>query len=232
MTTPADISNIQLGANQPQYIGVEPGMRLPIVSSPGMGLIDTAPEFNVDQYIVGPTERPIRLRYFEGNEWDYASQGQDTILTYQDKLVKSGLLKQYIRGEWDLSSANAMRIVMRMANFSELTVDQILDRIVAAGGLKAVDSGQGGGLGTPQLTDDDIRMVANKTAQGLLGRNLREDEISGFIPAFRGSIASGTSAAAAGETVLRQQVAPTETAAYGLGNAMQTIGAVLEGRAR
>jgi hypothetical protein len=207
-----------------------------------MGLIDTAPEFAVDQYagtveagnqyIVGPTQRPIRLQYFEGNEWNYASRGQEEILTYQDKLVRSGLLKRYIRGEWDLDSANAMRVVMRMANFNELTVDQVLDRILAAGGLKTADGGQGGqggGLGTPQLTDDDIRMVANKTAQGLLGRNLREDEISGFIPAFRGSVASGTSAAAAGETVLRQQVAPTETAAYGLGTAMQKIGAVLEG---
>jgi hypothetical protein len=79
------------------------------------------------------------------------------------------------------------------------------------------------------MTDEDIRTVANKTAQGVLGRNLREDEITGFVPAFRSMFAGGTSAQTASETVVREQVAPDEAAAYGLGNVMQSIGSLLGG---
>jgi hypothetical protein len=214
----------------PVWVGYRPGVRLPVRRIPDVPseVGDIARQLESGAYSTTGGEREIRPQYFYGQEWEPAALSQERVAGLQAQLEAAGFLKNYTPGVWDLASADAMLGIMEIANYSEMTWQNVLDQIVAAGGMRKAPTG-GTGLGTPQLTDDDIRMVANKTAQGLLGRNLREDEISGFIPAFRGSVASGTSAAAAGETVLRQQVAPTETAAYGLGTAMQTIGAVLEG---
>lgn len=175
------------------------------------------------------TRVPIIPTYKQGAEWQFASMPYESISDLQNRLVAAGLLSQYTPGVWDLQSARAMEYVMTIANFSGQLYGPVLDQIVAAGGVTKVKAPSGGGLAAPTMTDEDIRTVANKTAQGVLGRNLREDEVSSFIPAFRGMFAGGTSAATAGEMVVREQIAPEEAGAYGIGNVMQAIGTALGG---
>jgi len=243
MTTPAEQMATAIAQAQQEaanvanpwgaYIGFDgvpnlPKRRVPVLSNPYFDVEgisrESTPTYANEEII------PI---YKQGFEWSFASLPQDDISDLQQRLVASGLLRQYSPGFWDASSASAMEYVMTIANFSGKKYDEVLNQLVAAGGIqKAPSAGGGGGLAAPTMTDEDIRMVANKTAQGVLGRNLREDEISGFVPAFRSMFAGGTSAATAGETVVREQVAPDEAAAYGLGNVMQSIGSLLGGGGR
>ena len=209
-----------------EYIGFDGIANLPTRAVPVTGL---NPYFDIEGVSSTTTRVPIVPTYKQGAEWQFASLPYEAISDLQNRLVASGVLSQYTPGVWDLQSARAMEYVMTIANFSGQSFGPVLDQMIAAGGIQKVDKPSGGGLAAPTMTDEDIRTVANKTAQGVLGRNLREDEVSSFIPAFRGMFAGGTSAQTAGEMVVREQIAPEEAGAYGIGNVMQAIGAALGG---
>lgn len=186
-----------------------------------------------DPSLSGPPAPRMPL-YKEGDQYRPANYSPGAVAALQQMLDDAGLLKSYAPGTWDPNSIAAYKTLLGIANTAALDAQTILDRLLYVGGIDRQDAdggggGGGGGLGAPQITDDDIRALADKVAKGVLGRSLREDEVSGFIPAFRSSIAGGTSAQVAGENVIRQQVAPVEAGGYGIGNAMQVIDSMLSG---
>ena len=187
-----------------------------------------------DPNLAGPPA-PRMPQYEQGDQYRPASYSTDAVYALQQQLEDAGLLKSYAPGTWDSNSISAYTTVLGIANAAGLRAGDILARLIYVGGIKKQDGtaggggGGGGGLGAAQITDDDIRALADKVAKGVLGRSLREDEVSGFIPAFRSSLAGGTSAQVAGENVIRQQIAPAEAGGYGIGNAMQAIDQMLSG---
>lgn len=211
-----DESQAQTG---PQYIGVESTYAVPTG-----GIV-------YDAYGNPTPGQNYRYpQYFQGYQYTPAGSTPDQIIALQRRLEDAGLLKQYAEGVWDQYSISAFQTLLGISNVAAESWTTILDRLVYVGGIqKPEDAASRNGLGQPGITDDDIRALADKVAKGVLGRSLREDEVSGFIPAFRSSIAGGTSAQVAGENVIRQQVAPVEAGGYGIGNAMQVIDSMLSG---
>lgn len=206
--------------DQPKYIGVPDNYQRVVQYS----------ESTYDPYgFAAPTSAYYARvpQYAQGSQYLPANMSPDAIYSLQVRLENAGLLKSYAPGTWDPNSVSAYTTLLGMANAAVTDRDTILDRLIFVGGIQKPDDAKGSGLGAPQITDDDIRALADKVAKGVLGRSLREDEVSGFIPAFRSSIAGGTSAAVAGENVIRQQVAPVEAGGYGIGNAMQVIDSML-----
>lgn len=173
---------------------------------------------------------PRTPRYLEGDQYRPADYSPNVINELQKRLEAAGLLKSYAPGVWDPNSVSAYKTLLGIANTATADYGAILERLIYVGGIqKPDDTDSDSGLGAPQITDDDIRALADKTAKGVLGRSLREDEVSGFIPAFRAAIAGGTSPQTAGENVIRQQTAPVEAGGYGIGGAMQVIDSLLSG---
>lgn len=169
-------------------------------------------------------------KYSQGYQYLPANLSPDKIQELQIRLEQAGLLKSYAPGTWDATSISAYTTLLGIANAATADKEEILNRLIYVGGIQKADGADSGsGLGAPQITDDDIRALADKTAKGVLGRSLREDEVSGFIPAFRAAIAGGTSPQTAGENVIRQQTAPVEAGGYGIGGAMQVIDSLLSG---
>ena len=162
--------------------------------------------------------------YVSGDEWMGTSFSPDQIMNIQNAMDSANILNgTYLKGTWDQTTASAFARILASANSAGLPWSQVLGQYLAQAPPK---SGSGG---PAAITDADIQSVANKTAQGLLGRNLRSDEMTQFIPAFRGSYGGGTSPTTAGADVLRSEVAPVETGGYAMGQAMQTIDKLLRG---
>lgn len=176
-------------------------------------------------------------RYFDGDQYSPYNWDDGSISGLQAALVAAGFLsaKSMIPGVWDPSSAGALKSALTYANQLGVSLDDLLSRLAggadAAGllGGRGGGGGGGGGLGAAAVTDEDIIALANKTAQGVLGRNLRDDEIGNFIPAFRGTLTSGTTPAVSAENLIRQDTAPAESGAHDIGIAMQTLSKMLGG---
>lgn len=142
-------------------------------------------------------------------------------------LYSAGYISQSVagRGVWTSTAASALSRAMADANRYGVSVEEFLSTIAKNGNAS---SGGSGGLGPAPMTDEDIKAIGNKVAQGVLGRNLNDQEIGNFIPAFRGAIAGGTTPATAGENVVRGSN-PAEAYAHDAGNVMQTISKLLGG---
>lgn len=171
--------------------------------------------------------------YMPGDEWRIISSYGD-IANLQAALEAIGVLSgNYIVGQPDAKTAEAMKKVLEAANASGLSWEQVLsgglDAAQSAGGGRGGGGGGGGGGGAAVLTDDDIRAFANQTAQNVLGRDLRTEEIDAFIPAFRAALTSGTSASVVSENLIRKETAPTESNAHDIGGVMQSIQKLLGG---
>lgn len=175
----------------------------------------------------GPQVQGLRYsRYFEGYQYEPYNWGTDQVSSLQARLKAAGLTDGYIPGVWAPEDSNAYAKVLAWANANGVSWEEALSGLAETGGLR---SGGGGGLGPAPITDDDVRAIANKTAQSVIGRALREDEMSSFMPAFRASYYSGTSPATAAETTVRQETAPVEAGGYGMGQVMGAIDQILRG---
>lgn len=184
------------------------------------------PDLAGQQDLVGFQATRGNRFYFSGDEWTIIQQYED-IASLQAQLEAAGALTgDYLNGSPDEATAKAMAKVLAAANASGLSWQQVLTSGVSAA-LAKKKAGAGGG-GAAALTDEDIKAIGNKVAQGVLGRNLNDEEIGNFVPAFRGATSNGTSAATASENVVRQN-SPAEAYAHDAGNVMQTISKALGG---
>lgn len=164
-------------------------------------------------------------RYVEGVQYQPYDWSADRVSDLQSKLKAAGLIDGFNPGVWAPEDAVAYAKVLAWANANGVTWEQALSGLVDTGSLRAGD----GRLGPAPITDDDVRAIANKTAQNVIGRALREDEMANFMPAFRASYSSGTSPATAAETTVRQETAPVEAGGYGMGQVMGAIDQILRG---
>lgn len=176
----------------------------------------------------GPQVPGLRYsRYFEGYQYQPYDWGADQVSGLQAQLKAAGLIDGYNAGVWAPEDANAYAKVLAWANANGVSWEEALSGLVDTGSLRG--KGSGSGLGPAPITDDDVRAIANKTAQSVIGRALREDEMANFMPAFRSSYYSGTSPATAAETTVRQETAPVEAGGYGMGQVMGAIDQMLRG---
>lgn len=173
--------------------------------------------------------------YFPGDEWSII-QSYGDLGNLQAALAAAGVLDgDYIEGMPDGKTAAAMKKVLEAANAAGLSWDQVLRGGLDAAAQKAAGrgggggSGGGGGGGAAAVTDEDIIALANQTAQGVLGRNLRGEEVGAFIPAFRSVLGSGTSPQVSAENLIRQETAPAEAGAHDVGNVMGALSKLLGG---
>lgn len=181
-------------------------------------------------YDVGTGQMFGIAQYYQGAQNDpYRWTNPDASTNLQYALVAAGYMGKgsVIVGQWNDTAANAYAEALAAANVKGISVEELLNTLAQSNGPSG-GGGGGGGLGAAPLTDDDIKALGNKVAQGVLGRNLRDEELAGFIPAFRGAIGGGTSPAAAGENVVRQ-INPGESYAHDVGNAMQIVAKMLGG---
>ena len=182
-----------------------------------------------DQYTLlygGVNDNLRYTRYYEGYQYQPLDWSTDQVSNLQAQLKAAGLIEAYQPGVWSPSDVAGYEKALAWANANGITIEQALGGLIASGNIRG---GGGGGLGPAPLTDDDVRAIANKTAQGVIGRALREDEMSNFMPAFRGAYASGTSPAVAAEATVRNETAPVEAGGYGMGQVMGAIDQMLKG---
>lgn len=209
-------------ASGPSYIGVPSNYIAPT----GSQVIPTTADESGGVAYGGTVYYGNKPLYFDGAQYLPATYSPDEIAALQSRLEALGLTG-YTPGRWDPKSQAAYEELLAEANMAGKTWEEML-AIIQANPSKKGGGGGGGGLGAAPISDDDIKALGNKVAQGVLGRNLREDEIANFLPAFRGAIGGGTSAATAGENVIRN-VNPGESYAHDVGNAMQMVSKMLGG---
>lgn len=170
--------------------------------------------------------------YMPGDEWRVI-QGVGDLASLQAALEAAGVLNgDYLIGSPDEKTAAAMKIILASANASgQSWVDILRGSLAAAEAAKAGrGSGSGSGSGGAAfISDDDIKAVLNKTAQGVIGRNLREDELGGMIGSFRTGIGGGTSPTVVAEQTVRGAGTAGEAAAHDTGNVLAVISQMLGG---
>lgn len=172
-------------------------------------------------------------RYHDGAQNEPYKWDEGSVSNLQARLIAAGFLGKgagWKRGVWESTAANAYADALRTANLYGMTVDELLDWFMSEG-LSGGGGGGGGGLGRAPISDEDITALANQTAQGVLGRTLKPDEIANFIPAFRGIYDAGEITPKVGaENLIKKEIAPQgEADAYGIGNVMQTFQKMLGG---
>ena len=182
---------------------------------------------------VGSGEYPYTPpRYYKGYEYTPAAMSPDQIAELQGALEAIGL-KGYIPGVWDTRSQSAFESLLGWANAAGVTWEEMLSSIGSQGGGSSGGGGGGGGggLGPAPISDEDITALAQKVSQGVLGRNLRPEELGNFIPAFRGIYqAQETTPQVGAENLIRHDIAPQgEADAHQVGNVMDTISKLLGG---
>jgi hypothetical protein len=169
--------------------------------------------------------------YVQGDEWIPGNWSPEQIADVQAALKAAGWLSgSYRAGVWDTKSANAFENVLAAANASGLSWEEVLS-MAAASGAGGGGSDGNARLGPAPISDDDIKALAQKMAQGVLGRNLRTDELERFIPAFRSVYVLGeTSPQTIAENLVAHEVSPIgEAAAHQVGDALATFQAMLRG---
>lgn len=173
-------------------------------------------------------------RYYNGDQdapydWDPNDASEIQRLLYQTGFYgndKPG-------ATWGPDDSDAYQVALAYANRYGVDVKMMLQKMLASGSRANSGSG-GGGLGPAPMTDEDVKALGNKVAQGVLGRVLTEQETANFIPAFRGATAGGinkdgvTSPGVAAENTVRGSN-PAEAYAHDAGNVMQTISKLLGG---
>lgn len=192
------------------------------------------PGFSGDVFNAQSVNEFQYTRYYEGQEQEPFDWDPDRKYGLQQALYAAGYLgKESVGDEWRDTHANAYKRALADANRYGVSVEELLGTIAAQGGGPGGSGsrgGGGGGLGAAGVTDEDITALANKVAQGVLGRNLRADEIGNFIPAFRGALSSGTTPQVSAENLIRNDIAPSgEAGAHDVGNVMGVLSQLLGG---
>ena len=131
-----------------------------------------------------PTNKP---RYYNGDEWAPASQGGETIVEWQDKLIQAGLLKPpYQRGAWDAPTLNAYQDLLTQANAEGLSADQIVqERVVAINRYGQTGNQRNLEPRVISLTNPgQIADLANEVATRVMGRRLDPSEANHFAEVY------------------------------------------------
>lgn len=125
--------------------------------------------------------------YFKGDEWKLAPTNLQDVLALQQNLVDVGLLdsKSFTPGVWDTRSASAFTKLLAQANGAGASWQDSLASSMAS----AEQAGPAAGQALPPLTvkltsPDDLKSVAQKTAQTLLGGNLSDDDLNRFVTSY------------------------------------------------
>jgi len=127
---------------------------------------------------LGPADERITI-----GEWmnEFAGLGQKRISTYQDMMVRAGLLGEgnFIPGIADKSTLGALGVVLGAANNSGMSAENVLAVAMRnQEGIAARSGGGGGGGGRrPALqlqvsNRDELRSLLDNAAQSVIGRNL------------------------------------------------------------
>lgn len=175
-----------------------------------------------------PTEWKVPL-YYEGDENDPFNRPADESYSLQLALVRAGYMgKGSLSDAWTGTASNAYKRALEDANRYGVSINELLGGMMAGSGSGG--SGSGSGLGPKPISDEDIIALAQKVSQGVLGRNLRAEEIGNFIPAFRGIYeAQETTPQVGAENLIRNDMAPAEAYAHDVGGVMQTVTKLLGG---
>ena len=177
----------------------------------------------------------VAPRYYDGEQDKPYDWVEDDVASLQSALIAAGLLsrKGVRAGMWDPDSASAYKKALTWANKLGVPVETLLAQLLdgADVGSGSGGGGGGGGLGPAPISDEDITALAQKVSQGVLGRNLRPEELGNFIPAFRGIYqAQETTPQVGAENLIRHDIAPQgEADAHQVGNVMDTISKLLGG---
>lgn len=168
-------------------LGVPPGYTAP---TPNYSVGVLRPEFQ-PQPTVGP-------RYFEGDEWSPASQPPEVVARIQRDMADAGLFDdndEITIGAWDATTRAAYRSLLSYANAAGLRDQDAIMRLkeatAASGGRVRATGGRAGGearVSSPL----EIRAVADKAAQFVIGRRLNENEAAAVVGAFQGLQAAET----------------------------------------
>lgn len=183
------------------------------------GDIQNAQTWQIAQYSEGDQNQPYN--------WD-----PERSYGLQQALVAAGYMsKSSLSDTWRDTHSNALKRALEDANRYGISLDELLGGLFELGGSGGRGRGGGGGGGGGlAISDDDIKALANNVAQKVVGRNLRDEEIGNFIPAFRGALASGTSPQVIAENIVRNDTAPVEAYGHDIGNVLQTFNQMLGGR--
>lgn len=202
-------------------------------SDPGTATAGTSPLFGrVQTPTIGGT--PSFLSYYhEGDENAPYNYNPDAAYGLMVALVRAGYLsKSALSESWRDTHSAAYKRALADANRYGITIEELLGAMGESGAGGGGGGGGGGGsLGPAPISDEDITALAQKTAQGVLGRDLRPDEIGNFIPAFRGIYeAQETTPQVGAENLIRKEVAPQgEADAHQVGNVMSVLAKALGG---
>jgi hypothetical protein len=127
----------------------------------------------------------IPARYMEGDEWSPAMAGdRDAMIQLQRQMEAAGLYDgAYTLGSWDRADADAYGELLTLANIQGLDEQTMLAQMVA--NPRLVEGGGAGRTRAPlqvTLTNaDDIRQVANNTAQELYGGRLPDNMLNMIV---------------------------------------------------
>lgn len=170
---------------------------------------------------------PQRAVYYDGDQNAPYDWDQGDAYGLQLALVAAGYMsKSSVENLWTNTAANAYKQALADANRHGMTVEELLSALAEGG---SGGGGGGGGLGPRPATDEDVIALANKVAQGVMGRKLRTEEVNQFLPAFRGVEFSGTAPQVSAENIIMNETAPVESRAFGIGNVMQAVEKLLGG---
>lgn len=125
--------------------------------------------------------------YKKGDQFALLPTNSADLTTLQQALVQAGYLNQgdVIYGSPDAKTVSAFEQLLATANLSGVTWQNALGARLAAASQQAP-----AGVKTPPLTialtnPDDIKAVAQKTAQTLLGQNLPDDALNAFVSNYQ-----------------------------------------------
>lgn len=175
-------------------------------------------------WIYGGAKAPM---YHNGDQFLPYDWSVERITQLQATLIDAGFLdpKNVDNGVWDPTTATAYAKALAWANANGVTFEEAMGKLRGNGGRSG--SGSGSGLGAKPMTIEDITELANRAAQGVLGRKLRSDELAAFIPAFQASVAGGTTPTTAALNQA-QAVNPAEASGHSIGGMMAMLSQMLQ----
>lgn len=131
--------------------------------------------------------RTVPPQYKEGDQLKFSGRNPVEIKNMQERLVQAGVLKEgsFWPGVWDAESQKAYKEVLAYANQSGATDDEMIARLVTAGGASAVGAGVGGAtdvsgfVAEPYLAPDYDSLAdgVRTYMEQELGRDVRDEEV-------------------------------------------------------
>jgi hypothetical protein len=170
-------------------LGVPPGY-----TAPG-ALVDPEEDYFARGGIGPRQPNPPRVmqppRYFEGDEWSPASQSPEVVARIQRDMADAGLFDdndEITIGAWDATTRAAYRSLLSYANASGLAAPDAIVRLkeITASGGGRVKALSGDAAGVRVSSPLEIRAVADKAAQSVIGRRLNDSEAAAVVGAFQG----------------------------------------------